>query len=92
MKDIVGRGVTRPLSWRQEQLERLLGLLETHENDVLDALATDLGKPPTEAFFEVVALRQELKLTRRNLRRWMPGPVFQGRLPRGLTPINRLGR
>lgn len=71
MKDIVGRGVTRPLSWRQEQLERLLGLLETHENDVLDALATDLGKPPTEAFFEVVALRQELKLTRRNLRRWM---------------------
>lgn len=71
MKDSVGRGLTRPLAWRQGQLGRLMTLLETHENEVLDALASDLGKPPTEAFFEIVALRQELKLTRRNLRQWM---------------------
>jgi len=71
MKDSVGRGLTRPLAWRQDQLGRLITLLETHENEVLDALASDLGKPPTEAFFEIVALRQELKLTRRNLRQWM---------------------
>ena len=37
----------------------------SHEQEVLEALASDLGKPPTEAFFEVVALLQELKLTRR---------------------------
>ncbi|MGB1621472.1 MAG: aldehyde dehydrogenase family protein [Synechococcus sp.] len=71
MKDSVGRGLTRPLAWRQDQLGRLITLLETHENEVLDALASDLGKPPTEAFFEIVALRQELKLTSRNLRQWM---------------------
>ena len=71
MKDTVGRGLTRPVSWRNEQLGRLSTLLEEHETDVLDALAADLGKPPTEAFFEIVALRQELKLTKSNLRRWM---------------------
>ena len=46
-------------------------LIEQHEQDVLKALQTDLGKPATEAFFEIVALRQELKFTRRHLRRWM---------------------
>ena len=71
MKDTVGRGLTRPMSWRNEQLGRLSTLLVEHETDVLDALAADLGKPPTEAFFEIVALRQELKLTKSNLRRWM---------------------
>ena len=71
MKDTVGRGLTRPVSWRNEQLGRLSTLLEEHETDVLNALAADLGKPPTEAFFEIVALRQELKLTKSNLRRWM---------------------
>jgi len=38
---------------------------------VLEALASDLGKPPVEAYFEVVAIRQELQLCRRQLRRWM---------------------
>ena len=35
------------------------------------ALAADLGKPSVEAFFELVAVRQELAHTRRNLARWM---------------------
>ena len=59
MREMVGRGLTRPLGWRLDQLQRLRSLIETHEKDVLDALAKDLGKPPTEAFFEVVALLQE---------------------------------
>ena len=71
MQESVGRGVTRPLSWRLGQLKRLQTLLDSHEDEVLTALKADLGKPPTEAFFEIVALRQELKLTRQNLRRWM---------------------
>ena len=71
MQDSVGRGETRPLTWRKLQLQRLMALVENHEQEVLEALAADLGKPSTEAFFEVVALRQELKLALRNLRRWM---------------------
>ena len=71
MKELVGAGLTRPLAWRREQLQRLSALVEEHESEVLEALAADLGKPPTEAFFELVALRQELKLTGRQLERWM---------------------
>ena len=71
MQESVGSGLTRPLAWRKEQLGRLMTLVEQHEQDVLKALQKDLGKPATEAFFEIVALRQELKFTRRHLRRWM---------------------
>ena len=71
MRDLVGRGQTRAHAWRLEQLNRLRQLVEGHEQEVLEALAADLGKPSAEAFFEVVALLQELKLTIKNLRRWM---------------------
>ena len=71
MRDRVNRGETRSLNWRLEQLKRLRALVMNHEQEVLEALKQDLGKPPTEAYFEVVALLQELKLTETNLRRWM---------------------
>ena len=62
MQDRVGRGETRPLALRLDQLQRFQALVENHEQEVLQALSEDLGKPPTEAFFELVALRQELKV------------------------------
>ena len=71
MRDLVGRGLSRPIAWRQTQLKKLRSLVMSHEQEVITALASDLGKPPTEAFFEVVALLQELKLTERKLRQWM---------------------
>ena len=49
MQETVGSGITRPLAWRKKQLERLMALVEQHEQDVLKALKTDLGKPATEA-------------------------------------------
>ncbi len=71
MRAPVEEGHTRPLAWRLEQLQRLQKLLSDHESGVLEALAADLGKPALEAQFELVAVRQELALTRRQLRRWM---------------------
>ncbi|MAR05738.1 MAG: aldehyde dehydrogenase family protein [Cyanobium sp. NAT70] len=71
LRDPVERGLTRSLSWRRQQLKRLQNLIESHETEVLEALASDLGKPTTEAFFELVALRLELKQTGKNLRKWM---------------------
>ena len=72
----VHRGDTRSLSWRLTQLDRLSTLLRQHGPAVLEALADDLGKPTLEASFELVAVRQEIALTRRHLRRWMaPRPI-----------------
>jgi aldehyde dehydrogenase (NAD+) len=99
MREPVSRGVTRPLAWRLQQLDRLETLLQEHEQEVLAALASDLGKPALEASFELVAIRQELRLTRRRLRRWMaprrrslelplrPGQAFQQAEPLGCVLI-----
>ena len=76
MREPVLRGESRPLAWRLAQLERLEALVEAAATPVLEALAEDLGKPPLEANFERIAILQELKHTRRHLRRWMaPRPV-----------------
>jgi len=71
MRAAVNRGETRPSSWRNDQLNRLGQLLSQHEEEVMAALAADLGKPATEAYFEVTAVRHELAHTRRHLAAWM---------------------
>jgi len=71
MRASVSAGLSRSLAWRLEQLDRLAALLSQHEAEVLEALAADLGKPPLEATFELIAVRQELALTRRKLKSWM---------------------
>ncbi len=75
-------GHTRPEAWRRLQLKRLSDLLHRHEEDILQALRIDLGKPALEGMVEIVALLQELKLTKRHLRAWMrprriPIPITQ---------------
>jgi aldehyde dehydrogenase (NAD+) len=73
MRQPVLEGATRPLAWRREQLGRLETLLNTVEADLLEALANDLGKPPLEAYYELVGVREELKFTGRHLKRWLAG-------------------
>lgn len=71
IKEPVLSGKSRVLSWRQLQLKRFRNLISRHEDEVLEALSKDLGKPKVEAFYEIIALRQELKLAERNLKQWM---------------------
>lgn len=39
-------GLTRPLSWRQQQLKQLSRFLEDHEKDLLEALQQGFRKVP----------------------------------------------
>ena len=72
----VQTGLTRPERWRRHQLQAIATLIDAHEPEILQALADDLGKPELEGMVEILAVRQELKLCRRQLRRWMrPRPV-----------------
>jgi aldehyde dehydrogenase (NAD+) len=73
MRQPVLEGATRPLAWRLQQLDRLATLLQAVETDLLEALAQDLGKPPLEACYELVGVREELRFTRRHLKRWIAG-------------------
>lgn len=64
-------GATLPVAVRREALERLRHLLGAREDEFLDALRRDLGKPGVEAWLaEVRFLRDELKLIERHLPRW----------------------
>lgn len=71
MRQGVSAGQTRPLTWRLEQLERLERVVQANGDAVLEALATDLGKPPVEAYYELVAVQNELRQCRRQLRSWL---------------------
>jgi aldehyde dehydrogenase (NAD+) len=71
MRQPVSDGATRPRIWRLEQLDRLERAIAERRDAVLSALASDLGKPPVEAYFELVAVQQEIQLVRSRLRRWM---------------------
>ncbi len=71
LQEQVLSGRTRREKWRRKQLHLLSNLLENHQQDILNALHQDLGKPPTEAFFEIIAVKQEIKLAQKNLSSWM---------------------
>ena len=71
MRQPISAGESRPRRWRLEQLERLERAIAARRDAVLEALAADLGKPPVEAYFELVAVQQEIQLVRSRLRRWM---------------------
>ncbi len=77
-------GQSRTESWRRIQLNRLKKALEFFEEEIINALAKDLDKPSTEAFFEVIALRQEIKVALENLTKWMRPKHIQ--IPISLKP------
>ena len=68
---LVISGETRKERWRRKQLNALTKLLENHQQEILNALSKDLRKPPTEAFFEIIAVKQEIKIAQKKLSKWM---------------------
>lgn len=64
-------GATRPLAWRATQLRNMISMLEENEEEFLEALRIDLGKPSTEAFITDIAfVTGEIKLMVKNLNKW----------------------
>lgn len=56
-----GSGKTRSYEWRESQLKNLLKVAEHHEQEIVDALRSDLSKPEFEAYVqEVLILPQSL--------------------------------
>jgi aldehyde dehydrogenase (NAD+) len=72
LRKTVDEGVHRSLSWRHAQLDGLLQFVSDQEEAMLAALNADLGRCAAEArLADVLMVRSELKLIRRNLRRWL---------------------
>ena len=88
LQDLVLSGKTRNEKWRRAQLKSLSNLLENHQQEILKALSQDLGKPATEAFFEIIAVKQEIKLAQKSLSNWMK--ARQINVPVSLKPAQAL--
>ncbi len=88
LQDLVLSGKTRYEKWRRAQLNSLSNLLENHQQEILKALSQDLGKPATEAFFEIIAVKQEIKLAQKNLSSWMKSRQIN--VPVSLKPAQAL--
>src|SRR5690625_2365341 len=72
LRERFASGVTAPLSWRLEQLDRLAAMLTDNGRELQDALLADLRKPATESHLtEIGVLQAEIRHTRRHLRSWL---------------------
>lgn len=57
LKGTYATGKTRSYEWRISQLQCILKMAEHHEQEILDAVFSDLSKPAFEgSFFEVLSL------------------------------------
>ena len=64
-------GATRPLAFRRAQLKRLYNVILAHEEDILKAVETDLGKSDFEAFTtEIVLVLDEIRLMLKRIGAW----------------------
>ncbi|GAC1381683.1 MAG: aldehyde dehydrogenase family protein [Marmoricola sp.] len=93
-------GVTRDLDWRRAQLAALSAMLRENEEEILAALAADLGKPRFEAWAgDVASSATETDNIRKRLGGWvkdtrariplpfMPGSAAIRHEPRGVVLI-----
>lgn len=65
-------GGTRSLASRKDALNRILSELERREDQIIEALAADLGKPPVEGWLaEIFFVRKEIQHILSKLAGWM---------------------
>ncbi|HET9747331.1 MAG TPA: aldehyde dehydrogenase [Chitinophagaceae bacterium] len=77
LRDHFNAGITRDYTFRKAQLKKLKASILRHEQDLYDALYTDLKKSPEETWVtEIGIVISELNVAIRNLYEWMqPEPV-----------------
>ncbi|HEV8285411.1 MAG TPA: aldehyde dehydrogenase [Chitinophagaceae bacterium] len=72
MRKYYDSGDTRPYKFRRQQLQKLKSAIQQHENELHDALYTDLKKSPEESWVtETGFLISEINYALKNLRQWM---------------------
>jgi aldehyde dehydrogenase (NAD+) len=71
LRQAFATGRTRPLKWRRTQLKAMRAMLREHEDDFVAALASDLRKPPLEAWVSDIAIVvSEIEHALKHMRRW----------------------
>lgn len=70
-KDYFKRGQTKDITYRLQHLDKLKNTIKKYEQDILDALKEDLGKPHFEGYAtEVGYVLDSISYISKNLRKW----------------------
>lgn len=71
LREYFASGKTRPLPARKNALASLRNAILRHEDDILQALSADLGRPAFEAYtFEIAPVLREIETLEKNLGKW----------------------
>ena len=63
---------TRPASWRRHQLERMMAMLSNHQEEFVEAVMADTGRPHFEAWTGDLAMSlAEINVALKGLKKWM---------------------
>src|SRR5688572_16937029 len=82
MRHYFDSGITRPFTFRKEQLQKLKSAILKYEEPLYDALYADLKKSPEESWVtELGLVLSELNFIEKNLRRWMEPERLATNLP-----------
>jgi len=71
LKSKVITGQTESIKWRINQINKVSQLLDENKKEIIKALFIDLGKSEIEALSEILLIKEEISLVKRNLRLWM---------------------
>lgn len=72
LKSCFTQGKTKPLHYREKQLNGLKTFLQNHEADIEKALYLDMGRPALEAYTADIAITAaEISYIQKNLRHWI---------------------
>lgn len=65
-------GRSAEIVWRRQQLQGIIDLLEKHEDELVAAMAADLGKPRFEAWLtDLLTTRDEARHALKHLKSWI---------------------
>ena len=71
LKNKVITGQTESLNWRIQQIRKVSQLLDENKKEIIKALYQDLGKSEIEALSEILLIKEEISLIKKNLKLWM---------------------
>lgn len=65
-------GKTRSYEWRVSQVKALLKMVDEQQDQIIDALRSDLAKPPLETVvYEIGMFKNSCEVTLKELKQWM---------------------
>lgn len=70
-RDFFSTGITKDVSFRIQQLKLLREVIKQNQAEILAALKADLGKPPFEAYGEILLSLQEINYALKHIRTWV---------------------